>query len=75
MTISLDSIPRFTAAQALTIAHEDYGIEGRVTALPSERDQNFLILDARGAKSDDAYQVVTEAAAWDLLDVLEPHSR
>jgi Ser/Thr protein kinase RdoA (MazF antagonist) len=50
MTISLDSIPRFTAAQALTIAHEDYGIEGRVTALPSERDQNFLILDARGAK-------------------------
>jgi hypothetical protein len=32
MTISLDSIPRFTAAQALTIAHEDYGIEGRVTA-------------------------------------------
>jgi len=50
MTISLDSIPRFTAAQALTIAHQRYGIEGRVTVLPSERDQNFLIVDARGAK-------------------------
>jgi Ser/Thr protein kinase RdoA (MazF antagonist) len=50
MTISLDSIPRFTAAQALTIAHKDYGIEGRLSALPSERDQNFLIVDARGAK-------------------------
>jgi Ser/Thr protein kinase RdoA (MazF antagonist) len=50
VTISLDSIPRFTAARALTIAHKHYGIEGRVTALPSERDQNFLIVDARGAK-------------------------
>jgi Ser/Thr protein kinase RdoA (MazF antagonist) len=50
MTISLDSIPRLSAAEALAIAFEDYGIEGRATALPSERDQNFLIVDARGAK-------------------------
>ncbi len=50
MSISLDSIPRFTAKDALAVALEDYGIEGRVTALPSERDQNFLITDARGEK-------------------------
>lgn len=50
MSISLDSIPRFTAREALAVALEDYGIEGRVTALPSERDQNFLITGARGEK-------------------------
>lgn len=50
MTIPLDSIPRFAAAQAQAVALEDYGIEGRSSALPSERDQNFLIVDARGAK-------------------------
>jgi Ser/Thr protein kinase RdoA (MazF antagonist) len=50
MSISLDSIPRFTAGDALALAREDYGIEGRVTRLPSERDQNFLITDARGEK-------------------------
>jgi Ser/Thr protein kinase RdoA (MazF antagonist) len=50
MSISLDSIPRFTHRDALAVALEDYGIEGRVTTLPSERDQNFLITDARGEK-------------------------
>ena len=29
---------------------QDYGIEGRAAPLPSERDQNFLITDARGGK-------------------------
>jgi len=50
MTIPLDSIPRFNAAQALATALEEYGIEGRASALPSERDQNFLIVGSRGAK-------------------------
>ena len=50
MTIPLDSIPRFTAAQALAVALREYGIEGRASVLPSERDQNFLVVDSRGAK-------------------------
>jgi Ser/Thr protein kinase RdoA (MazF antagonist) len=50
MTISLDSIPRFTPAEALAIALDDYGIAGTVSSLPSERDQNFLIADARRGK-------------------------
>jgi Ser/Thr protein kinase RdoA (MazF antagonist) len=50
MTISLDSIPRFTAAEALAVAAKDYGIDGEVSPLPSERDQNFLISNLRGDK-------------------------
>ncbi|MGC1388644.1 MAG: phosphotransferase [Steroidobacteraceae bacterium] len=66
MTISLDSIPRFAAAQALRIAHEHYGIEGRATALPSERDQNFLIVDARGARF--VLKIANRDDAPELLD-------
>lgn len=50
MTISLESIPSFTAAEALAAAKRDYGILGTAVALPSERDQNFLITDAAGGK-------------------------
>lgn len=50
LTIPLDSIPHFTAAQALAAAHEKYGIAGAVAPLPSERDQNFLLSDAAGGK-------------------------
>jgi Ser/Thr protein kinase RdoA (MazF antagonist) len=50
MTISLESIPSFSAAEALAAANRNYGLTGTVSALPSERDQNFLITDARGCK-------------------------
>ena len=50
MTIPLDSIPRFTASQAQSIALEQYGIEAQASTLPSERDQNFLLAEARGAR-------------------------
>jgi Ser/Thr protein kinase RdoA (MazF antagonist) len=50
MTIPLESIPSFTAAEALAAAKRDYGILGTAAALPSERDQNFLITDAAGGK-------------------------
>jgi Ser/Thr protein kinase RdoA (MazF antagonist) len=46
MTISLETIPSFTAAEALTLTTEHYGLQGTVRSLPSERDQNFLITDA-----------------------------
>jgi Ser/Thr protein kinase RdoA (MazF antagonist) len=50
MAIALDSIPRFSASQALAIALREYGIRGEISALPSERDQNFLIRDAARGK-------------------------
>jgi Ser/Thr protein kinase RdoA (MazF antagonist) len=50
MTIPLDSIPRFTAADALAVAEREYGIAGPLGRLPSERDQNFLIADPRHGK-------------------------
>jgi Ser/Thr protein kinase RdoA (MazF antagonist) len=50
MAISLESMPRFTPAEALAAAQRDYGIEGELSALPSERDQNFLIATADGGK-------------------------
>jgi Ser/Thr protein kinase RdoA (MazF antagonist) len=51
MTIPLDSIPRFTAAEALAVAKREYGIGGPISRLPSERDQNFLIDDPKRGKT------------------------
>jgi Ser/Thr protein kinase RdoA (MazF antagonist) len=42
--IPLESIPSFTQAEALALAKREFGIAGTVSALPSERDQNFLIV-------------------------------
>jgi Ser/Thr protein kinase RdoA (MazF antagonist) len=50
MTISLESIPSFTGAEALAAAQSEYGLAGEADVLPSEREQNFLITDSRGAK-------------------------
>jgi Ser/Thr protein kinase RdoA (MazF antagonist) len=46
MTVSLETIPSFTADEALILATRHYGLRGTVGGLPSERDQNFLITDA-----------------------------
>jgi Ser/Thr protein kinase RdoA (MazF antagonist) len=45
LAVPLDSIPRFSAVEAERAARELFGIEGAVSPLPSERDQNFLIAD------------------------------
>jgi len=50
VAISSDTIPRFTASDALAAALARYGISGDATPLPSERDQNFLIADPRRGK-------------------------
>ena len=39
----LQQAPRFDRAEAEALARELYGIEGQAEALPSERDQNFLV--------------------------------
>jgi Ser/Thr protein kinase RdoA (MazF antagonist) len=50
MTIPLESIPSLTAAAALELAKSQYGLAGEISALPSERDQNFLISRSQGDK-------------------------
>jgi hypothetical protein len=47
VAISSDTIPRFTASDALEAASARYGLSGSAVPLPSERDQNFLIADPR----------------------------
>ena len=42
--------PRFSQDEALGLLMECYGLTGTVGALPSERDQNFLIMAADGRK-------------------------
>jgi Ser/Thr protein kinase RdoA (MazF antagonist) len=50
MTIPLQSIPSFTAAEALAFAVREFGVGDQVAVLPSERDQNFLISVEGGAR-------------------------
>jgi Ser/Thr protein kinase RdoA (MazF antagonist) len=46
----LKNTPRFDVAAAARIAEEFFGIHGHARALPSERDQNFLLTDRAGEK-------------------------
>jgi Ser/Thr protein kinase RdoA (MazF antagonist) len=50
VAISPETIPRFTASDALEAALARYGLSGTAASLPSERDQNFLIADPRRGK-------------------------
>lgn len=42
--------PSFSIEEAAALARELYGVRGQASALPSERDQNFLLLDQCGEK-------------------------
>ncbi len=42
--------PRFSTADAESVAHERYALDARVGALASERDQNFLLATATGER-------------------------
>jgi 4-aminobutyrate aminotransferase-like enzyme/Ser/Thr protein kinase RdoA (MazF antagonist) len=55
--------PRFTPADAESIAHEHYALDARAGALASERDQNFLLTTAAG-----------ERFVLKIANALEPHS-
>ncbi|MGB6306635.1 MAG: phosphotransferase [Steroidobacteraceae bacterium] len=66
MPISLESIPSFTAAEALAAARQDYGLMGAAVVLPSERDQNFLIADTAGGKF--VLKIANLGDAPELLD-------
>jgi Ser/Thr protein kinase RdoA (MazF antagonist) len=66
MTIPLDTIPSLTSAEAHAVASREFGVAGRIASLPSERDQNFLITDARGGKY--VLKIANVNDAPDLLD-------
>ena len=51
MTITLESIPRFAAAEALAVAARDYGVDATAVILPSERDQNFKLTTGDGKQA------------------------
>jgi Ser/Thr protein kinase RdoA (MazF antagonist) len=46
----LQQAPRFDLAGAARIARERYGVDASASALPSERDQNFLLTTASGER-------------------------
>jgi 4-aminobutyrate aminotransferase-like enzyme/Ser/Thr protein kinase RdoA (MazF antagonist) len=46
----LTDAPQFDTQQAARIAREVFGIDGHAHTLPSERDQNFLLIDASGPR-------------------------
>jgi len=70
VTISLQSIPAVTAAEALAFAAREYGVAGSAAALPSERDQNFLTTGA-----DDGKFVLKIANAGDSPELLDFQNR
>ena len=62
----LDYAPEFTTTEAVEIAHRLYAIAVAARALPSERDQNFLLTLEDGEK-----RVLKIANAREDLDLLE----
>lgn len=46
-----DTTPKFASHEAADIAQEVFGLAARVVALPSERDQNFLLATVAGTKA------------------------
>jgi Ser/Thr protein kinase RdoA (MazF antagonist) len=78
--MTLATTPRFTVPEAERIGQLEYGLAATATALPSERDQNFLLATARGerfvlklAKSDEERTVLDfQNAALDWVAVRAP---
>jgi len=62
----LRQAPRFLAADAVRLARDIYGIEAAASALPSERDQNFLLEAAAGERF-----VLKIANATEAREILE----
>jgi 4-aminobutyrate aminotransferase-like enzyme/Ser/Thr protein kinase RdoA (MazF antagonist) len=73
MIASVQSAPRITQDVAVRIASDLYGIEGSAAALPSERDQNFLIHLAESHPHDSNEQFVLKIAnaeeSFEFLDL------
>jgi Ser/Thr protein kinase RdoA (MazF antagonist) len=61
----LQSAPSLTAAEAVRLAHDLYGLNGTAQRLPSERDQNFVI------ETDSARFVLKIANKTESRSILE----
>jgi 4-aminobutyrate aminotransferase-like enzyme/Ser/Thr protein kinase RdoA (MazF antagonist)/murein DD-endopeptidase MepM/ murein hydrolase activator NlpD len=48
--VNLQYTPRFTLQEAVDLARENYNIQANAETLPSERDQNFLLMSTDGNK-------------------------
>jgi Ser/Thr protein kinase RdoA (MazF antagonist) len=48
--VNLNTTPQFAIADAVRVARDIYGLSAAVSALPSERDQNFALESAAGEK-------------------------
>jgi Ser/Thr protein kinase RdoA (MazF antagonist) len=66
VAISRETIPRFTASEALEAAFARYGLSGSAAPLPSERDQNFLIADPHRGKF--VLKIANRGDSAELLD-------
>lgn len=58
--------PRFTSEQAAALAKRLYRLEGVLTELPSERDQNFLVRTSNGEQY--VLKVANRAAEREVLE-------
>jgi len=66
MALAVTNAPRFTAAEAMQMAVELYGMRAEAEPLPSERDQNFLLRTESGDRF-----VLKIANAGERREVLE----
>lgn len=66
MTSVVQQAPYFSIEEAVRLAKEYYGLQATAQPLPSERDQNFLLLDDSGAKF-----VLKIANADEALEILD----
>jgi len=48
--VGVDKAPRFSGEDAVRLARDLYGVDVAAEPLPSERDQNFQLRDARGGR-------------------------
>src|SRR5437879_5502898 len=71
MIASVQKAPRITQDVAVRIASELYGIEGSATALPSERDQNFLITPEANPDAGNERFVLKIANAEESFEFLD----
>ncbi|NHZ71911.1 MAG: phosphotransferase [Aquificales bacterium] len=62
--------PQFTDQEAIQIAQDVFGIEGRVKSLPSERDQNYRLITRHTAANGRSYvlKISGQTETHDVLD-------
>ena len=59
--------PRFSLQEAAKIVFSLFGISGTLHALPSERDQNFLVVDKNNKRF--VFKISGAAEKYDVLDL------